>query len=187
MKTYTEHQLSVLRPYLSLAHTILDFGCGDMELDRVITSTFPKTQVTGIDVVDSKPIGNKHMKFVVYDGITIPFKNKSFDLVYAYHVFHHCDDPIEALRECKRVTKSRILIVESALRTNLEIPGFMLSDFIANIRREVHIPMPFHVHTGAWWQKTFDALHLTVAGVYSVGVFPTWLPIGKTTLFVLDV
>jgi ubiquinone/menaquinone biosynthesis C-methylase UbiE len=187
MIRYVDHQLSVLQPYLKGVHTVLDFGCGDMALDALMVDTMHTVHSTGIDVIDSKPVLKKHMKFIPYDGVTIPFKDNAFDIVYAYHVFHHCSDPVRALSECKRVTKDRILIVESVLRTTLETPGFMLSDFVANIRRNVHIPMPFHVHTKTWWKRTFNQLHLHVVKEMSVGVFPTWLPIGKTTLFVLKI
>lgn len=186
MNRYIHHQFSVLEPYFHRGTTVLDFGCGDMVLDKMILDTIPESHVTGIDVVDSKPIRKKNLKFVLYDGVTIPFKNKSFDVVYAYHVFHHCVDPVRALSECKRVAKGRILIVESVLRSILETPGFMVADFLANMRREVHIPMPFHVHTKKWWNETFDKLHLRVMDERSAGFLPTWFPIGKTKLFALE-
>lgn len=186
MNRYIHHQFSVLEPYLHRDSTALDFGCGDMALDRAIVKAIPGIRITGIDIVNSKPELNKHMKFLVYNGATVPFKNKSFDVVYAYHVFHHCADPVGALSECRRVAKGRILIVESVLRSIFETPGFMIADFVANVGRDVHIPMPFHVQTKAWWTETFVQLHLRVVGEFSVGVFPTWLPIGKTTLFVLE-
>lgn len=187
MNRYLEHQYAVLRPFLRRGITLLDFGCGDMELDRLIVRRIPSIQVRGIDVVHSHPKTEKNMKFTIYDGTTIPYRSRTFDRVYAYHVFHHCADPEAALMECRRVTKGRICIVESVLRSTWEIPGFMLVDFLANIGRRVHIPMPFHVHTGRWWKKLFARLHLTVVEERSVGVFPSWLPIGKTTVFILEI
>jgi len=187
MNRYLTHQGSVLAPYIQDAHTLLDFGCDDMDLDRHLIRENLRLQITGIDVVDSHPKLDNRMKFTVYNGKTIPFPKKSFDITMAYHVFHHCEDPIASLSEVKRVTKKRIIIIESVLRSNLEIPGFMLADFLANVRREAHIPMPFHVHTAIWWNDVFKKLQLRVVEQQSVGVFPTWLPIGKTTLYILSV
>jgi ubiquinone/menaquinone biosynthesis C-methylase UbiE len=42
----------------------------------------------------------------------IPFKDKSFDLVFLGHVLHESDDQIKALIESKRCAKQRIAILE---------------------------------------------------------------------------
>jgi ubiquinone/menaquinone biosynthesis C-methylase UbiE len=42
----------------------------------------------------------------------IPFKDKSFDLVFLGHILHESDDLIKALSESKRCAKLRVAILE---------------------------------------------------------------------------
>jgi ubiquinone/menaquinone biosynthesis C-methylase UbiE len=42
----------------------------------------------------------------------IPFKDKSFDLVFLGHVLHESDDLVKALAESKRCAKQRVAILE---------------------------------------------------------------------------
>jgi len=39
------------------------------------------------------------------------FKDKEFDLVFCCHAFEHCEHPIEALKEFRRVSKKFIFII----------------------------------------------------------------------------
>ena len=39
------------------------------------------------------------------------FKDNSFDLVFSCHAFEHCENPLKALREMKRVSKKFIFII----------------------------------------------------------------------------
>lgn len=39
------------------------------------------------------------------------FKDKEFDLIFCCHAFEHCEHPIEALKEFKRVCKKFIFII----------------------------------------------------------------------------
>ena len=40
----------------------------------------------------------------------IPYKNNEFDLIFSCHAFEHCENPIKALREMKRVSNKWIII-----------------------------------------------------------------------------
>ena len=88
---------------------ILDVGSGD----GCITSEIVNRgyNVRAIDVVD------KGKCFIpeTFDGKTIPFNDKEFDVGIVSFVLHHVDDQIDMLRELRRVCK-RVLILE-------DIPG----------------------------------------------------------------
>ncbi len=43
---------------------------------------------------------------------TIPFADQSFDLAFLGHVLHEADDPLAALKEARRVARSRVAILE---------------------------------------------------------------------------
>jgi ubiquinone/menaquinone biosynthesis C-methylase UbiE len=42
----------------------------------------------------------------------IPFADRSFDLAFLGHVLHEADDPLAALKEARRVARSRVAILE---------------------------------------------------------------------------
>ena len=51
-------------------------------------------------------------ELVLYDGKTIPFPDEAFESVLAMYVLHHAPNPEEVLREMKRVSSRRIILVE---------------------------------------------------------------------------
>ena len=52
------------------------------------------------------------IKREIYDGVQIPFENKSFDISLLFYTLHHTDDPLRLFSEAVRVTKRRILLIE---------------------------------------------------------------------------
>jgi ubiquinone/menaquinone biosynthesis C-methylase UbiE len=49
---------------------------------------------------------------VLYDGDVMPFPDKSFDVSMFITVLHHIADVKEIIRECRRVTRKRVVVVE---------------------------------------------------------------------------
>ena len=56
-----------------------------------------------------------HQKFVVAEGETLPFEDKSFDYVICCHVLEHVDDPLKFLKEQTRVGSKGYLETPSIL------------------------------------------------------------------------
>src|SRR6266404_4287758 len=56
--------------------TVLDIGCGDGIIARLIEGLRPDVQITGCDVVAWR---NAPLTMVLYDGAKIPFEDKFFD------------------------------------------------------------------------------------------------------------
>jgi ubiquinone/menaquinone biosynthesis C-methylase UbiE len=42
----------------------------------------------------------------------LPFAERSFDLVFLGHVLHEADDPLQALREARRIARVRVAVLE---------------------------------------------------------------------------
>ena len=110
---HAERVLPSLLPHASPEMRILDFGNGS---GAIAHSLAKKTgaHIVGVDVAQNTlfPI-----PAVAYDGKNLPFRDDSFDLVYAVFVLHHCPDVESALREMRRVARRKILLVEDVWYT----------------------------------------------------------------------
>jgi ubiquinone/menaquinone biosynthesis C-methylase UbiE len=101
---------NVLRKIGLSGKNILDYGCGDGRYSLKLKS-LGASSVIGID--NSAPmieLANKRdpvdsIRFLLAEGVDLPFNNGSFDLVFAYFVLHHIQDLKVALSETARVLK----------------------------------------------------------------------------------
>ena len=100
----------IYKPFDSL----LDVGCGDAYfLKEFIKLSNPKRSV-GTDI--SKPLlkiaqkNNPKLNFYRVDSKNLPFKDKEFDTAVLGEILEHVDDPIQVLKEAKRVAKKKIII-----------------------------------------------------------------------------
>lgn len=112
-----------LRPYLSLTQTetddplrVLDLGAGEGYVGQEVRRHTGATVVLA-DVID---INQTELPHVCYDGRTLPFEDDAFDTTILYFVLHHCEDPGRVLDEALRVTRHRILIVESIVTSEVQ-------------------------------------------------------------------
>jgi len=94
---------------------ILDLGCGQGIWSYYMLSKGAK-EVIGIDISEVSinnackkqemmRIDAKRMKFILYDGLGIPFKDNSFDVVHSDGVIHHAEDDRMFLKESYRVLR----------------------------------------------------------------------------------
>jgi ubiquinone/menaquinone biosynthesis C-methylase UbiE len=142
---------------------VLDFGCGTMEVADSVGKQ-SKSQVSGIDV---STIATGHKDFTPYNGKQIPFADQSFDETYAAFVFHHINDFIPLLKECRRVTKKRLVIVEDVYRNPLEHLLIALADFTNwFIDPSMHIPLNFR--SEKQWQLLLAALSPAKVATYPI-------------------
>ncbi len=94
--------------------SVLDVGTGT----GIFAEAFSKLglQVAGIDTnpklleVARGYVPGGQFRETAAEGI--PFEDASFDLVFLGHVLHETDDPLKALKEARRVAKSRVAVLE---------------------------------------------------------------------------
>lgn len=174
---------NILLPYLGKSEKILDFGCGDLSLSKSLKAVASSLRITGVDVADfaNKP---ENIKFILYGGKNLPFKNDSFDTVISFYVFHHCEDAIASFEECLRVGK-RVIVIESVYRHFLEVPFMRLMDWIYNRFKSesVHLSYQFLSYKG--WIKIFAKNKLKVVSSKKIKqiFLPSILPIGISYVF----
>src|SRR5215213_8603621 len=82
--------------------TVLDIGSGDGQLASVLMQLRPDLKIQGVDVV---PRRKTLIPISQYDGVTLPFDDRSFDYVTIVDVLHHTPDPAVVLAEASRVAR----------------------------------------------------------------------------------
>jgi ubiquinone/menaquinone biosynthesis C-methylase UbiE len=101
--------LEHLRPGMSL----LDVGCGPGTITADLAARVAPGRVTAVEVTeDALAIGRDeiarrgvtNVDFVVADVHDLRLPDDSYDVVHAHQVLQHVADPVQALRELKRVT-----------------------------------------------------------------------------------
>jgi len=102
--------VSSIRPYMH----ILDVGCGPGSITADFAALVPQGKVVGLEpvappleaaraTVEGREL--KNAEFVVEDVHKLDFGDNTFDVAHCHQVLQHVGDPVQALREMKRVTK----------------------------------------------------------------------------------
>jgi len=136
---------------------VLDVGCGDGHLTRLIANKRPDVSIFGIDVLQ-RP--NPTMPVEVFDGRSIPYEDNSFDVLMFADVLHHTEQPMTLLREAVRVSRQAVLIKDHSVEGTLAYPTLRLMDWIGNARHGVSLP--YNYWTRAKWQHALHNLNLSI-------------------------
>ena len=136
-----DKDLKGLTSFLSAGERVLDIGCGNGRLLKLIGNK--GLDYTGIDISEQiiKIAQEKYpgQKFQIFDGRHIPFSDGYFDKIFAIRVFHHLPSEkirLEFLKEIKRTLKPGgllILTVWSWHSKDLRIKKALLRTFFLRI------------------------------------------------------
>ncbi|PRB07810.1 SAM-dependent methyltransferase [Microbacterium sp. MYb72] len=100
-----------LRPHLTPSTRLLDVGAGPGSITVDFAGLVARVTATEIDenalalsrgLAESRGVAN--IDFSVEDVHALSFADDSFDVVHAHQVLQHVGDPVQALREMRRVT-----------------------------------------------------------------------------------
>lgn len=91
---------------------ILDVGCADGVFTNVIREAAQAEEAIGMDALEESVDwanrhwrGRKGLSFRVGDAHALPFRDGHFDAAFAMEVLEHVVDPLQALREIRRVLR----------------------------------------------------------------------------------
>ncbi len=119
------HLLELTEPHREGIRSVLEVGCGTGAVLRQLQRAGRGLELNGIEVGTSERAAAREsdgIRFQGYDGASIPFPERSFDLVYATHVLEHVAHPRLFLAEMRRVARELVFLevpCELNLRSNI--------------------------------------------------------------------
>jgi len=131
--------------------TILDFGCGSMEISKKLEKLSYVKQITGVDTFVSK-FKTKKLRYVQYNDF---FKSnkKKYDIAIIVDVLHHVgiDDSYKVLKKLSKISKN-IIIKDHFEHGFFSRQLLRFVDFYANYAYDVNIPNKYYDYSS--WKKT---------------------------------
>jgi SAM-dependent methyltransferase len=115
---------------------VVDLGCGSGGSLATFRHAIPDVRWIGVDVGDSQEAAARAplaAPVVVFDGVRLPFRDGSVDLLYSRQVFEHVRHPEPLLAEIARVLRpggwfagstSQLETFHSRSYWNYTVPGF---------------------------------------------------------------
>ncbi|MFJ6214123.1 class I SAM-dependent methyltransferase [Streptomyces sp. NPDC092296] len=109
-----ENSAAYLLPHLRAGADVLDIGCGPGTITADLAERVGPGRVTAADVSEevleqarrtAADRGLANVDFTVADVHALDFPDDSFDVVHAHQVLQHVTDPVQALREMRRVCR----------------------------------------------------------------------------------
>lgn len=151
-KKWITNKLQSVLPYLKEKDNLVDIGCGNgLISQRLIQQGF---DCTPLDVANLSIV--PELTVVVYDGLTMPFENDSFDTALLLTILHHTHDPILVLKESVRVAK-KVIIIEDIYNNKIQQYLTYFMDTLVNLG---HSKMTYQNKSDKEWKQTFKELNL---------------------------
>ncbi len=120
-------------PYIKNSKSIIDIGCGTGHISALLVEKNKK--VTAVDIKNNSFVPS--VKVVVYDGKSLPFKNKLFDTSLLITVLHHTPSPQVIFSEAARVGKN-IVVMETVYKSFIGKIIIGIFDSILNRQLKPH-------------------------------------------------
>lgn len=158
LQRYARGEARDLAPHVKGAR-LLDLGSGEGWVAEAVRA-HAAVWACGADVGSFRLAAGP---YVVYDGLRLPFADDTFDTTLISLALHHCQSPETVLAEAVRVTRARLLVVESVYRNRLERFWLDLLDGRLNGYRHggvMNVPLAFR--RPGEWRALFESHGLRV-------------------------
>ena len=132
------------------ARTLLDVGCGDGTLARMVIEQRKDVRVSGFEV-RARPMTAIPVR--EFDGRILPVADASEDVVLLVDVLHHADDPRLLLREAARVARRAVIIKDHLSDPWLGRQRLRVMDWVGNVGHGVSLRNGYWSH--AEWSDAF--------------------------------
>ena len=165
LRRYARSEARALAPHVS-GRSLLDLGAGEgwvAEALRPLTAAWTCSVDVGLFQLTREP-------YVLSDGARLPFRDGTFETTLISLALHHCEAPEGVLDEAVRVTRSRLLVVESVYRNPRERFWLDLLDRRLNGYRHggaMNVPLAFR--RPEEWRALFESRGLRLIALEWLG------------------
>ena len=135
---------------------VLDVGCGNGLIDRLIAERRPDVTISGVDFIVRT---ETHIPVTQFDGRRLPFDDGAFDVVMFVDVLHHTEHPEVLLNEARRVANRAVVLKDHTRDGFLAGPTLRFMDWVGNAPHG--IPLPYNYWPERRWREAFTGLGLT--------------------------
>jgi ubiquinone/menaquinone biosynthesis C-methylase UbiE len=109
-----QYRLEVLAemiiPFLAAGDRVVDIGCGSGRLGEMILKSGRCPENLEYIGIEKYPRGGEPIDVIAYDGNKLPLEAESCEVVILADVLHHAKDPLQLVKESRRVAKKRVII-----------------------------------------------------------------------------
>jgi SAM-dependent methyltransferase len=154
--------------------TVLDIGAGDGQIAMALMRLRPDLKIEGVDIV---PRPRTLIPVSQYDGVTLPFADKSVDYVTIVDFLHHVTNPAAVMLEATRVARQGIVIKDHLREGFLARPTLVLMDWFGNLGDGISTPYLF-LSRREWQGEFFKSRLQLVSMVEQLGLYlppASWL------------
>lgn len=181
LRRYARMEAAAVAPFLA-GDRILDLGAGEGYVAEALR------QRAGVRLcsVDVGAFRRASGPYVVYDGARLPFGDGAFDTTLILLALHHCARPEAVLDEALRVTRRRLIVMESTYRNRRQRFWLTFLDGRLNAHRHGgRMLPPLSCRPPEGWEALFAGRGLWPAASRWLG--PWWERlVHHPILFVLD-
>ena len=151
-----------------LGGKVLDLGAGDGLLALEIKEQLKK-EVVLVDIVD---YNYTDLPLILYDTKeNVPLADEEVDTTILYTVLHHASDPEHLLKEATRITKKRLVIIESYVEEDdIRMTNSFFDWFYNRVIGDEDINVPLNFLRVKGWEKLlkshgFDMVETIYLGI----------------------
>lgn len=154
------HLSNAILPHLKQGDRVLDVGCGVGTLGHTIMNHSSAPQGVVVEGLERVVRGGEPITVHGYDGVTMPFANRAYDVVIVADVLHHEPEPDRLLAECIRVSRRLVIIKDHQIKGFLAQQRVSFMDWAANA--PYGVPCLFRYNTPEQWTQTLARHQLEV-------------------------
>lgn len=130
---------------------VLDIGCGDGTIGSLLAQRRPDIAIQGVEFL-ARP--ECKIECHVFDGVSLPFPDGSFDLCLFVDVLHHTKDPGVLLREAARVSRSWVLLKDHLDENVFDHLTLRFMDWVGN--RPHGVVLMYNYQSRRQWEEIFS-------------------------------
>jgi SAM-dependent methyltransferase len=181
LRRYAKREAVSVAPFI-VGRRALDLGAAEGYVARALHG-LTRAWVCSVDVGGFR---REAVPYVIYDGRRLPFRDDAFDTSTILLTLHHCAEPEAVLDEALRVTRRRLIVIESAYRNRLQRFWLWLLDgWLNGYRHDGHMSIALAFKMSEEWQRLFASRGLRSVETRWLGLW--WeRVVHHPVLFVLD-